>query len=60
MASAQFQEFKKVMNVSDALVSITEFMYNQQQQNIPVCDWPDIDIDATVKRQVKICLRLNN
>ncbi len=48
-----FRNLKKVMNVSDALVSITEFMYNQQQQNIPVCDWPDIDIDATVKRQVK-------
>lgn len=48
-----FRNLKKVMNVSDALVAITEFMYNQQQQNIPVCDWPDVDIDATVKRQVK-------
>lgn len=48
-----FRNLKKVMNVSDALVAITEFVYNQQQQNIPVCDWPDVDIDATVKRQVK-------
>ncbi len=48
-----FRNLKKVMNVSDALVSLTEFMYIQQQSNIPVCDWQDIDIDSTVKRQVK-------
>lgn len=48
-----FRNLKKAMNVSDALVSLTEFMYIQQQSNIPVCDWPDVDIDSTVKRQVK-------
>lgn len=47
-----FRNLKKEMNVSDALNALTEFMHDQQQQNIAVCAWPDIQIPAALKKQV--------
>lgn len=47
-----FRNLKKEMNVSDALNALTEFMHEQQQQNIAVCAWPDIQIPAALKKQV--------
>jgi CBS domain-containing protein len=47
-----FRKLKKEMNVSDALAALTEFMFEQQQKNIAVCYWPDMNIADTVKKQV--------
>ncbi len=47
-----FRKIKKELNSSDALTALTEFMYNKQQENIPVCNWPDIQIAETVKKSI--------
>lgn len=47
-----FRNLKKELNVSDALSALTEYMYIQQLENIPVCNWPDIDTPTTVKKHI--------
>ncbi len=47
-----FRKLKKEINESDAVKIITEQMYNYQKNNIPVCEWRDIDIAAAVKHQI--------
>jgi len=47
-----FRNIKKELNATDALTALTEFMYNKQQENIPVCNWADIPIPETVKKHI--------
>jgi CBS domain-containing protein len=47
-----FRNLKKELNVTDALSALTEYMYIQQVENIPVCNWPDIDTPATAKKHI--------
>lgn len=47
-----FRKLKKEMNDADALRVLTEHMYKLQLQNIPVCNWPDINVAEAVAATV--------
>ncbi|MFI5171522.1 MAG: CBS domain-containing protein [Chitinophagales bacterium] len=47
-----FRKLKKEINESDAVKVITEHMYNYQKNNLPVCEWADVDIPAAIKHQI--------
>jgi predicted transcriptional regulator len=47
-----FRKLKKEMNDADALRVLTEHMYKLQVQNMPVCNWPDINVAEAVTTTV--------
>ncbi len=40
---SNFRRLKKQMKLDSAVVQMTKAMYDNQQKNIPVCDWPAIE-----------------
>jgi CBS domain-containing protein len=49
---ANYRRLKKEMNDPDALRVLTEHMFNHQQSNTPVCNWPDIPLSDAVTKTV--------
>jgi CBS domain-containing protein len=48
-----YRNLKKHMNQSDALISLTQAMHQKQKDNIPVCEWENIDTIKALKERHK-------